>query len=118
MQERAVAVTHVPHPAAHAMEPVLAVAPVTGNPCEVWAPTQNPQAHRPKLRGRWPQRCVELPQSVTEPDIAQGIGRFYPVHAIAADAFAISQPEDVDINESSSGPRARSCEDKVIRIGD
>ena len=26
------------------MEPVVAVASVTGNSCEVWAPTQNPQA--------------------------------------------------------------------------
>ncbi len=49
--------------------------------------------------------ATELPNSVTEPDIAQGIGQFYAAYAIPADAFAravafvISQPEDVDINE-------------------
>ena len=34
----------VPHYAHAAMEPLAAVANVTGNHCEVWAPTQNPQA--------------------------------------------------------------------------
>jgi len=49
--------------------------------------------------------ATELPQSITEPDLAQGIGQFYEQYAIPADsfaravAFAISQPEDVDINE-------------------
>ncbi len=49
--------------------------------------------------------ATELPQSITEPDVAQGIGQFYAAYAISADAFAravafaISQPEDVDINE-------------------
>ena len=49
--------------------------------------------------------ATELPQSITEPDVAQGIGQFYEEYAIPADAFAravafaISQPEDVDINE-------------------
>lgn len=35
---------HVPHLPHMPMEPVVAVASVTGNTCEVWAPTQNPQA--------------------------------------------------------------------------
>ena len=49
--------------------------------------------------------ATELPNSVTEPDIAEGIGQFYETFAIPADsfaravAFAISQPDDVDINE-------------------
>lgn len=49
--------------------------------------------------------ATELPQSITEPDIAEGIGQFYETYAIPADsfaravAFAMSQPEDVDINE-------------------
>jgi len=49
--------------------------------------------------------ATELPNSVTESDIAQGIGQFYENVAIPADsfaravAFAISQPNDVDINE-------------------
>jgi NADP-dependent 3-hydroxy acid dehydrogenase YdfG len=49
--------------------------------------------------------ATELPQSITEPDIAQGIGQFYEQYAIPADsfaravAFAMSQPDDVDINE-------------------
>jgi NADP-dependent 3-hydroxy acid dehydrogenase YdfG len=49
--------------------------------------------------------ATELPNSITEADIATGIGQFYQQYAIPADsfaravAFAISQPEDVDINE-------------------
>src|SRR5690606_5844071 len=49
--------------------------------------------------------ATELPNSVTEPDVAQGIGQFYAEYAVPADSFAravayaISQPEDVDINE-------------------
>ena len=35
---------HVPHLPHMQMEPVVSVASVTGNRCEVWAPTQNPQA--------------------------------------------------------------------------
>jgi NADP-dependent 3-hydroxy acid dehydrogenase YdfG len=47
----------------------------------------------------------ELPQSITEPDIAQGVEQFYEQYAIPAEsfarmvAFAMSQPEDVDVNE-------------------
>jgi len=46
----------------------------------------------------------ELPDSITEPDIAENVRKFYEI-AIPADsfarmvAFAMSQPEDVDINE-------------------
>jgi NADP-dependent 3-hydroxy acid dehydrogenase YdfG len=49
--------------------------------------------------------ATELPQSITEPDIAQGITQFYESYAIPpssfarAVAFAIEQPEDVDVNE-------------------
>jgi NADP-dependent 3-hydroxy acid dehydrogenase YdfG len=49
--------------------------------------------------------ATELPQSITEPDIAQRIGQVYEKYGIPADsfaravAFAMSQPEDVDINE-------------------
>jgi NADP-dependent 3-hydroxy acid dehydrogenase YdfG len=49
--------------------------------------------------------ATELPDSVTEPDVAEGIRKFYEENAIPADsfaravAFAMSQPEDVDINE-------------------
>jgi NADP-dependent 3-hydroxy acid dehydrogenase YdfG len=48
--------------------------------------------------------AAELPTSITEAD-AMGIGQYYEQYAIAPDsfaravAFAISQPEDVDINE-------------------
>ena len=47
----------------------------------------------------------ELPQSVTEPDIAEAVKGLYASHAISAEsfanvvAFAMSQPEDVDVNE-------------------
>lgn len=49
--------------------------------------------------------ATELPDSITEPDVAKGIHEFYEQYAIPADsfaravAFAIEQPEDVDINE-------------------
>jgi NADP-dependent 3-hydroxy acid dehydrogenase YdfG len=49
--------------------------------------------------------ATELPSSVTDPDAAERIRKFYADVAIPADsfaravAFAISQPEDVDVNE-------------------
>jgi NADP-dependent 3-hydroxy acid dehydrogenase YdfG len=49
--------------------------------------------------------ATELPNSITEPDVAAGISKFYKETAIPADSFAravvfaMSQPDDVDINE-------------------
>ncbi len=49
--------------------------------------------------------ATELPNSVSEPDIAESIRKFYEEIAIPAEsfaravAFAMSQPEDVDVNE-------------------
>lgn len=49
--------------------------------------------------------ATELAESISEPDIAAGMKKFYSEIAIPADsfaravAFAIEQPEDVDINE-------------------
>lgn len=49
--------------------------------------------------------ATELPGSITEADIAQGIQDFYRAVAIPADsfarmvAFAMSQPDEVDVNE-------------------
>jgi NADP-dependent 3-hydroxy acid dehydrogenase YdfG len=49
--------------------------------------------------------ATELPNSITEADVAKGIGQFYEEYAIPAEsfaravAFAIDQPDDVDINE-------------------
>lgn len=49
--------------------------------------------------------ATELPESVTEPDVAENLRRFYAEFAIPADSFArmvafvVSQPEEVDINE-------------------
>jgi len=49
--------------------------------------------------------ATELPNTISEPDVAKGIKDFYEQYAIPASsfaravAFAISQPEDVDINE-------------------
>ena len=49
--------------------------------------------------------ATELPDSITESDVSENIHKFYDDVAIPADsfaravAFAISQPEDVDINE-------------------
>ena len=47
---------------------------------------------------------TELPDSITEPDIAAGVRRIYEV-AVPADSFAravvfaLSQPDDIDLNE-------------------
>jgi NADP-dependent 3-hydroxy acid dehydrogenase YdfG len=55
----------------------------------------------------------ELPQSVTEADVAAGVADFYEKFAIPADsfarmvAFAIQQPEDVDVNEILFRPTAQ-----------
>ncbi len=49
--------------------------------------------------------ATELPDSITEPDTAERIRNFYAQVAIPADsfartvAFAMSQPEEVDMNE-------------------
>jgi NADP-dependent 3-hydroxy acid dehydrogenase YdfG len=49
--------------------------------------------------------ATELPGSITEADVAMGIGQYYEQYAIhpesfaRAVAFAISQPDDVDVNE-------------------
>jgi NADP-dependent 3-hydroxy acid dehydrogenase YdfG len=49
--------------------------------------------------------ATELPGSITEPDVAKSMHEYYDRFAIPADsfaravAFAMSQPEDVDINE-------------------
>ena len=49
--------------------------------------------------------ATELPNSVTEPDLADSFHKFYEEFAIPADsfaravAFAVGQPDDVDINE-------------------
>lgn len=48
---------------------------------------------------------TELPSSATEPDVAENLHKFYEAFAIPADSFArivtfaMSQPEEVDINE-------------------
>lgn len=48
---------------------------------------------------------TELAKSVTEPGFAANIGKFYKEYTILADSFgravlyAMSQPNDVDINE-------------------
>ena len=49
--------------------------------------------------------ATELPDSVTEADVSEGMHEFYEKVAIPADSFAravayaISQPDDVDVNE-------------------
>lgn len=57
--------------------------------------------------------ATELPESVTEPDLAEEFHKFYQQFAIPVDsfaravAFAIEQPEDVDINEILFRPTAQ-----------
>jgi len=48
--------------------------------------------------------ATELPNSVTEPDVAESVHKIYelaiPAESFApAVAFALSQPNDVDVNE-------------------
>lgn len=56
--------------------------------------------------------ATELPNSVTDPDIAERIRKVYSI-AISADSFAsmlvfaMSQPEDVDVNEILFRPTAQ-----------
>jgi NADP-dependent 3-hydroxy acid dehydrogenase YdfG len=55
----------------------------------------------------------ELPASITETDVAEGIRQSYEAYAIPAEsfarmvAFAISQPDEVDINEILFRPTAQ-----------
>jgi len=48
---------------------------------------------------------TELPGSITEPDLAENFKQFYETYAIPAEsfarcvAFALEQPDDVDVNE-------------------
>jgi NADP-dependent 3-hydroxy acid dehydrogenase YdfG len=48
---------------------------------------------------------TELPDSATEADVVQGLKAFYEANAISPDsfaravAFAMSQPDDMDVNE-------------------
>ena len=57
--------------------------------------------------------ATELPGSVTEPDVTEGVNALYESVAIPADsfanmvAFAMSQPEDVDVNEILYRPTAQ-----------
>ena len=57
--------------------------------------------------------ATELPDSVTEPDVAQGVRALYDRVAIPADSFArtvvfaMSQPDEVDINEILFRPTAQ-----------
>src|SRR5215211_103739 len=57
--------------------------------------------------------ATELPGSVTEPDVAEGVNALYENVAVPADSFAnivvfaMSQPEDVDVNEILYRPTAQ-----------
>jgi len=56
----------------------------------------------------------ELTQSITEADVAKGVSDFYEAYAIPAEsfarmvAFAISQPDEVDVNEILFRPTAQA----------
>jgi NADP-dependent 3-hydroxy acid dehydrogenase YdfG len=57
---------------------------------------------------------TELPESVSEEDVAEGVHALYDEHAVPADsfaravAFAIEQPEEVDINEILYRPTSQA----------
>lgn len=58
--------------------------------------------------------ATELPDSATEPDVAEGIRKFYDQVAISPDSFArciifaMSQPDDMDVNEILFRPTAQT----------
>lgn len=58
--------------------------------------------------------ATELPDSATEPDVAEGIRKFYDQVAISPDSFArciifaMSQPDDMDVNEILFRPTAQA----------
>jgi NADP-dependent 3-hydroxy acid dehydrogenase YdfG len=58
---------------------------------------------------------TELVDRITEPDIREGVRKMTDEMALPAEtfarmvAFAMSQPEEVDVNEILYRPRARSC---------
>jgi NADP-dependent 3-hydroxy acid dehydrogenase YdfG len=58
--------------------------------------------------------ATELPNSATEPDVAEGIKKFYEQVAISADSFArcvvfaMSQPDDMDVNEILFRPTSQA----------
>lgn len=57
--------------------------------------------------------ATELPDHITEADVAKGVRDFYDEHAISADSFtrcvrfAMSQPENMDINEILFRPTSK-----------
>ena len=51
--------------------------------------------------------ATELLDSVTEPDVAEGVRALYDRVAIPAGSFAMSQPDEVDINEILFRPTAQ-----------
>ncbi len=57
---------------------------------------------------------TELPNSISEADISDNVHKFYQEHAIPADsfarmvAFAISQPDEVDVNEILYRPTSQT----------
>src|SRR5260370_741656 len=69
--------------------------------------THPPRSPPDPERGRkdHSSRGAEPPNSVTEPDVAESFQKFYEAFAIPANSFAravayaIGEPEDVDINE-------------------
>jgi NADP-dependent 3-hydroxy acid dehydrogenase YdfG len=58
--------------------------------------------------------ATELPNSITEADVSAGVHKFYADFAIPADSFAravifaMSQPDDVDINEILFRPTSQA----------
>jgi NADP-dependent 3-hydroxy acid dehydrogenase YdfG len=68
--------------------------------------------------------ATELPNSVTEPDIAEGVKNFYKDLATPAESFAqgvayaMSQPEAVDIRDPVPDPHGRSINLTVVYMPD
>ncbi len=64
--------------------------------------------------------ATELPNSATEPDVAENIQRFYNEIAVPADsfgravAFVLSQPEEIDVNEILYRPTRQELQGKMI----
>ena len=97
-----------PRVAGHKVPPGGAVYAATKHPVGVISEglRQEVKAHNIRTPSFSPGAVdTELPESVTEPDVREGMHQFYENFAVPAESFAqivafsMSQPDGVDVNE-------------------
>jgi len=115
-QQKAGHIINVSSVAGHTVRPGGAVYPATKAAVRVISEglRQEVKPYNIRTTGISPGAgATELPNSITEPDVAEGVQEFYKEIAIPADSFAqavayaMSQPEEVDINEILFRPTRR-----------